>query len=192
VIFDVSGVPVTRRRVRKVRIWMTLLLLTPVCLALISLLAFGTSGPPEPVIHPRSTPHGYQAITDADFGYAIPSGYQQNTTWTDQNADFLYGSSGAFVAETLASPDHPPTASSPPPLSFSSFGEPRLVPFTAHGMHAVTVPGTRQAWEEQITRPGGWIATAVDAWEADTSTQIWLLVHAPAGIARTVVASLQG
>ncbi len=171
---------------------MALLLLTPVCLAGISLLAFNTTGPPEPVVHPRSTPTGYRAITDAYFGYVVPSGFKQNTTWTDQNGDFFYGTPSAYVAETLLSPKHGPTAGSAPPPPFQAFGVPKPTPFSARGVHGVTVPGTHGAWQEQISRPGGFVATAVDAWEPATSSQIWLLVHAPPAVVRTVLASLKG
>jgi hypothetical protein len=192
VLFDVSGVPVTRERIRKTRRWMLLLLLTPLCLFGISVLAFGTSGPPEPVVHPRSTPRGYEAVTDSYFGYAVPASYTQNTTWTDQNGDFLYGTQRTFVAETEAILTRSPTAGAQAPPAFKSFGERTLVPYRTGPAHRVTVPGTRIAFEEQITRPGGWRATAVDAWEQDTTTQVWLLIRAPASVTRQVLASFQG
>jgi hypothetical protein len=192
VLFDTSGVPVTRERVRRTRRWMLLLLLTPLCLFGISILAFGTSGPPEPVVHPRSMPPGYQAVTDSYFGYAVPNSYTQNTTWTDQNGDFLYGRQNAFVAETEAILTHTPTAASPPPSSFKSFGERTLVPYRVGPAHRVTVPGTHIAFEEQITRPGGWVATAIDAWQQGTTTQVWLLIRAPGSVTHQVVASFQG
>jgi hypothetical protein len=192
VIFDVSGVPVTRERVRKTRRWMLLLLLTPLCLFGLSVLAFGTNGPDEPVVHPRSTPRGWQAITDSYFGYAVPASYTQNTTWTDQDGDFFYGREGAFVAETESILNRAPTATAHPPPSFRSAGEPTLVAYTVGPAHRVTVAGTRIAFEEQVTRPGGWKATAIDAWQWDTTTQVWLLIHAPASVTGQVMASFQG
>jgi hypothetical protein len=192
VLFDTSGVLVTPERVRRTRSWMLLLLLTPLCLFGISVLAFGTSGPPEPVVHPYSTPAGYVAVTDSYFGYAVPKSYTQNTTWTDQNGDFLYGRQSAFVAETEAILTHSPTAASTPPPSFKSFGERTLVAYRAGPAHPVTVPGTHIAFEEQITRPGGWVATAIDAWERGTTTQVWLLIRASPSVTRHVIASFQG
>jgi hypothetical protein len=172
--------------------WMLLLLLTPVCLAGISLLAFDTGGPPEPTVEPITTPAGWYAVTDADFGYAVPDAYQQNTTWTDQNGDFFYGRAGAFVAETLLVTKKSPTAASPPPASFRSFGQPTLAPYVLHGGHAVKVKGTNYGYEETLTRPGGYQAEVLDTWEASSSTQMWLLIRAPASVTRTVLASLQG
>jgi hypothetical protein len=192
VLFDVEGQPVTRERVRRTRRWLLLLLLTPICLFGISILAFGTSGPPEPVVHPRVTPHGWQAVTDAYFGYAVPAGYKQNTTWTSQNGQFFYGTPKAYVAETEAILKTSPAADTAPPSAFQSFGEPKLVTYTAGPAHRVSVPGVRIAFERTITRPGGWTATAVDVWEKISSTQAWLLIHAPASVTRQVIASFQG
>jgi hypothetical protein len=171
---------------------MLLLLLTPVCLAGISLLTFATDGPSEPTVHPRAVPSGYYAVTDADFGYSLPNAYQQNTSWTDQNGDFLYGNAKAFVAETLLVVNQRPTAQSRPPSSLESFGEPAPVPYTLRAGHSIDVPGTSYAFEATMTRPGGYQAVIIDAWESSSSTQMWLMLHSPATVTRTVIASLQG
>lgn len=184
--------PLSRPRVRRTRLWMVLLLLTPVVLAAISLLAFDTGGPPEPSVKPLVTPAGWYGVTDADFGYSVPDAYQQNTTWTDQNGDFFYGTAPAFVAETLLVTKTAPTAASRPPASFESFGQNEVAPYALHGGHAITVPGTQFGYEELLTRPGGYRAVVVDTWEAATSTQMWLLLRTPASVAATVIASLQG
>jgi hypothetical protein len=184
--------PEHRKRVRRTRVWMVLLLLTPVCLATISLLAFSTSGPPEPSVAPRLTPAGWYGVTDADFGYAVPNAYQQNTTWTDQNGDFFYGTAQAFVAETLLVTKVSPTAASPAPDSLRSFGESTLAPYTLHGGHTVSIPGTNYAFEEKMTRPDGYQAEVLDTWESDSSTQMWLLIRSSPAVTRTVLASLQG
>jgi hypothetical protein len=188
-----GDLPPPRSQVRRNRTWMTLLLLTPVILAGLAVLAFATDGGGGPSVKPRSVPAGYDAITDSYFGYVVPKSYQQNTTWTDQNADFFYGEAPAFVAETLLITKMSPTPSSHPPASFGSFGQLKSpVPYTVSDGHAVRIPGTAFAYEESITRPGGYHALALDAWERDSSTQVWLLIRAPARVTSTVVASLQG
>jgi hypothetical protein len=184
--------PPSRKRVRRTRVWMVLLLLTPVVLATISLLAFSTSGPPEPSVTPRLTPPGWYAVTDADFGYAVPNADQQNTTWTDQNGDFFYGTAQNFVAETLLVTKTSPNAASPTPASFRSFGLSTLAPYALHGGHTVSIPGTNYAFEETLTRPGGYHADVLDTWESDSSTQMWLLIRAAPAVTRTVLASLRG
>lgn len=183
--------PPSRQRVRRTRLWMLLLLLTPVCLAVISLLTYAASNP-EPVVHPTSTPQGWQAITDAYFGYAVPASYSQNAGWTDTDADYFYGNPAAFVAETLVVAKTSPTAATRPPASFKDFAEQSPVPYSLSGGHPLSVPGTNFGWEATVTRPGGFRATAVDAWESGTQTEIWLLIRAPAAVTRQVVASLQG
>ena len=41
-------------------------------------------------------------------------------------------------------------------------------------------------------RPGGFQATAVDAWQASTGAEIWLLVDADAATTSRILASLSG
>jgi hypothetical protein len=172
--------------------WMLLMLLTPVCLAGISILVYATDGPNEPTVEPIVTPAGYYGVTDADFGYAVPNAYQQNTTWTDQNGDFMYGGAGAFVAETELIAKTSPTATSPPPPSLAVFGQAAPVPYTLHGGHRVSVRGTAFAYEATMTRPGGYHAVVIDTWEASSSTQMWLVIRAPADVTHNVITSLQG
>lgn len=189
---DVSGQPVTKARVRRTRAWMLLLLLTPACLILVVALAIGTRGPREPAVRPAAVPAGYRPITDAYFAYAVPHGYAQNTTWTDQNGDFLYGTSRGFVAETMAVRSRPPTAASRPPASFQSFGLPAPTAYRTGTWRPIRVPGAQAAYETSIVRAHGWRATAVDVWMKRSSTQVWLLVHGPDGLAARVLTSLRG
>ncbi len=187
-----AGPPPSRQRVRRTRTWMLLLLLTPVVLAGISLLTFTTGGPSEPTVQPVVVPAGYSAITDADFGYSVPKTYTQNLAWTDQNGDFFYGEPHAFVAETLLVSKVPPGPRTRPPASFESFGQPDPVPYSVGDGRTVRVPGTAYGYEEYVTRPGGYRALALEAWERSSSTELWLLVRAPATVTRTVIASLRG
>jgi len=180
-------------QVRRTRSWMLLFLLTPVCLAVVVWISVGSGGPVEPVVHPVTTPPGYRAITDAYYGYAVPRGYRPNGTWTDANGDFLYGTPAhGWVAETMLITKRRPAATTAPPASFEAFGERKPTPFRVSGGHPVRVADTTFAYEVDITRPGGWHAVAVDTWLRDSSTQMWLLVHAPPAVTRTVVASLRG
>jgi hypothetical protein len=182
-----------RPQVRRTRLWMSLLLLTPVCLFGIAILVLESKGPAEPTVKPLSTPPGYQAITDAYYGYAVPASYSQNTTWTDQNGDFFYGTGkGGWVAETMLVTKHSPGPATAPPVSFRSFGENKPTPYTVSGGHAVRVADTAFAYEVDITRPGGWHAVAVDTWLSDSTTQMWLLVKASPPVTQTVISSLRG
>lgn len=188
-----DGPPPTRAEVRRTRLWLLLFLLTPVCLAVVVAFAFGIAGPPEPVVHPVSVPSGYRAISDAYYGYAVPTSYRQNPAWTDANGDYFYGTPAhGWVAETLLVRHHPPTARTAPPTTFRFDGEVRSTPFRLSGGHPIRVARTSFAWAVEVTRPGGWHALAVDTWLQDSSTQMWLLVKAPPAVTRAVVASLRG
>jgi hypothetical protein len=190
--YEAPALPPTPAARRRVRQWMVLLLLTPVCLGIITLLVFETNGPPEPVVAARTVPAGYRAVTDAYFGYAVPTRWTENVTWTDQNADWFYGTARGFVAETMLVPKHAPTTAAAPPLSFATFGLPDPAPYHLSGGHTVAVPGTAFTWVETLTRADGWTGTAIDTWEPSTTTEVWLLVHARQTTVRAVLASLQG
>ena len=174
---------------------MATLLLAPLCLAAVSLLALRSGGPSEPVVEPTVRPAGYLAVTDATYGYAVPSSYAQNPAWTDQNGDFFYGTARAFAAETLVSTQRPPGPRAAPPAAFDSFGASGPVVSDLGPARRIAVSGTEGAWERTVTRPGGWHGVAVDAWEPSSThelIEIWLLVKAPAEVTRTVLSSLQG
>jgi hypothetical protein len=78
------------------------------------------------------------------------------------------------------------------PKALQSFGTDSPTGFTLVGGHRITVPGTNFAWAVTLTRPGGFRAPAVDVWEANSQTQLWVMVHSTAAIDHTVLASLQG
>ena len=42
-----------------------------------------------------------------------------------------------------------------------------------------------------MTRPGGFEATAIDAWQSSSGAEIWLLVRADPATTAAVLASLQ-
>jgi hypothetical protein len=185
--------PRTRVEVKRTRRWMLLMLLTPVVIIVVVWLDFDSSVFRLPVVPPVATPKGYTAITDAYYGYSVPATYEQNPSWTDADGDFFYGTTaGGWVAETMLVTKHSPTAATKPPSSFALFGEPTPTPYRVSGGHRVRVDDTTFAYEETITRPDGWRAVAVDTWLGDSSTQMWLLVKAPPGVTRTVIASLRG
>lgn len=189
---EVAAPAQARRQVRRTRSWLLLLLLSPVCFLVVLYVSFGTSGPPQPVVHPALLPAGYTAVTDSDFGYAVPAGYRQNPTWTDANGDFFYGTPAAFVAEAMLLPRKPPGPRTAAPAALEAFGRDRPARLTLAAPRRVRVPGTAAAWRYSVTGPGGFTAVALDTWEPATSTQMWLLVHAPAAVTAEVLSSLQG
>ncbi|MDA8282821.1 MAG: hypothetical protein M0Z42_05865 [Actinomycetota bacterium] len=182
--------PVQARRNRR---WLLLFLMTPICLGVAVAFAYGVGGRAEPQVPPLSVPAGYLAISDAYYGYAVPSAYQLNGNWTDANGDWFYGSPQAFVAETMLVTKRSPTPSTRLPLQLQADGQLRgPVPLHVVGGRRITVPYAAFAYELQLSRPGGWHAVAIDTWLPDSSTQMWLLVRASPPVTQAVVSSLQG
>ena len=48
------------------------------------------------------------------------------------------------------------------------------------------------AYRHLLTRPGGFQAVAIDAWQAGSGAEVWLLVHADPATTATVIGSLSG
>ena len=47
------------------------------------------------------------------------------------------------------------------------------------------------AYRYTMTRPGGFEATAIDAWQSRSGAEIWLLIRADPATTASVLASLQ-
>lgn len=193
-VLEKKGPPPPQRVVaRRNRRWLLLFLLSPVCLAIAVAFAYGVAGPPEPSVPARSVPPGFKAITDAYYGYSVPSSYAQNASWTDANGDWFYGTPQAFVAETMLITKHSPTAATSLPTAVQFDAESRhAVDWRLGAGQRIVVPHATFAYEVALTRPGGVRAVAVDTWLRDSSTQMWLIIHAPARVTSAVIASLQG
>lgn len=178
-----------RRRNRR---WFILLLMTPAVFGLLAVLAVVTNGPPEPSVKPVSVPTGYRAISDAYFGYAIPSGWTVNRAFSDTNADFFYGTGLSWVGENLRIAKTAPLPGADPPTQLATFGQAGSLPYQLGTARPVTVPGIAVAYQYDVTRPNGFHATALEVWERSSDTDMWLLVHANPSVTTTILASLAG
>jgi hypothetical protein len=172
--------------------WMLLMAMTPVVFGILYALGVFTGGDPEPVVNPIHTPAGYSGVTDAYFGFAIPSNWKENSAFSDSNGDFYYNGPGGWVGERESIAKTSPTPSTPVPESLKSFDIAVPTGFTLVGGHRITVPGATYAWAVTLTRPGGFRASAVDVWEAHSQTELWMMVNSSASTDRTVIDSLQG
>lgn len=178
-----------RRRNRR---WLVLLMLTPVIMTILAVLAFTTKGPPEPSVRPRSIPAGYRAISDAYFGYAIPSAWSENPAFTDANGDFFYQGQSGWVGENVRIRATRPVPGADVPVPLATFGQGQAVPYELSGGRPVTIPGVAAAWTYDMRRANGFHATAVEVWQASSQTEMWLLINAGPAVAPVIVASLQG
>jgi hypothetical protein len=179
-------------QVRRNRRWLLVLAIVPVAVAIVSVFVNLSGGAPEPVVHPLRTPPGYQAVTDAYFGFAIPKRWPQNGSLSDPNGDFYYNGAGGWVGESERIAKASPGPSTPVPEALWAYGVTTPTKFASSGGHRINVPGTNFAWAVTLTRPDGSTSQAVDVWERNSQTEAWLVVHASPAVERTVLGSLQG
>jgi hypothetical protein len=179
----------TRRRNRR---WMGLVLFPSLLIGAVALIAAVVAGSGSSSIHPTQVPSGYRAVSDQYFAYAVPSTWSQSAAYTDDVGDLDTQGQSGWAAEHVGARADPPTAGEAPPASFATFGESRPVPYRIGPAVATTVKGASMAFRYSLTRPGGFQATAVDAWQASTGAEIWLLVDADAATTSRILASLSG
>jgi hypothetical protein len=171
--------------------WMILLALTPIVFIILYVISVYSPHEGDPVVEPIRVPTGYYAITDAYFGYSIPSGWKENSAFSDSNGDFYYNGPGGWAGENLSIKKVSPTPSSPVPESLQSFDTAVPTPFQETHGHVIKVPGAAFAWAVTLQRPDGFVAQAVDVWERRSQTQLWLMVKSSAKTDATVLASLR-
>lgn len=178
-----------RRRNRKLMAWVAVpgVLLGSAALAA-SLVASG--GPPRPA--PVRVPPGYQAVDDGVFAYAIPRSWSKNLAFSDDTGDLDYSGTDGWAGEFLGARSSAPQPGERPPPSFADFGENRPTPYAIGAPRQVRVEGATVAFTYRVTRPGGFTAVAIDAWQSSSGAEIWLLVHAPSSVATTIVSTLRG
>lgn len=164
--------------------------LTPVLIGGIT-AAVSALGPSSPTVA-ITPPAGFQAVTDAYYGYAVPRAWGADSSATDATGDYLYRGAGGWAGETLRDRGTPPVAGEAAPPSLGVFAEPHPVPFTLVGGRGVTVPGASAALAFQLVRGGRVDAQVLDVWTAGSRTELWLAVHADPATTRAVLGSLRG
>jgi hypothetical protein len=176
----------TRRRNRR---WMSLVLFPSVAVGAVALIAAVVADSGSTSVHPVLVPAGYRAVSDGSFAYAAPIAWAQSAAYTDDVGDLDTQGATGWVAEHLGARTTPPTAAETPPASFATFGESRPTPYRLGPAAPTQVRGTSIAFRYSLTRPG-FQATAINAWQASTGAEIWLLIHADPATTSRVVASL--
>ena len=177
---------------RKNRRWMLVIVVPALilgALALIAALAFGSEGSP---VRPASVPPGYRAVSDGYFAYAVPDAWSQNDAYTDDVGDLDTQGPSGWVGEHLGARTAPPGPGGTPPSSFAVFGEARPTPYRLGPAIRVSVKGASVAYRYTLTRPQGFAAVAINAWQAGSGAELWLLVHADPPTTSAVVTSLKG
>ena len=178
-----------RRRNRKLMAWVAVPGVLLGAAALAASLAAG-SGPPAP--RPLTVPPGFQAVNDGVFAYSVPRSWSKNLAYSDDTGDLDYSGSTGWVGEYLGARQSPPVGGERPPASFSVFGQNRPTPYAVGPAQKITVAGATAAFRYRISRPGGFEAVAINAWQSSSGAEIWLLVHAPPDVTTTIIGSLKG
>jgi hypothetical protein len=157
----------------------------------VSLIASVLAGRGSPSVHPRAVPAGYRALSsDGVFAYAVPSDWTTNSAYSDDVGDLDTQGKAGWVAEHLGARATPPVAGESPPSSFAAFGEPKPSPYHLGPAQPTTVPGASVAFRYQMTRLGGFVGTAIDAWQSGSGAELWLLIDAPPATTETILTTL--
>jgi hypothetical protein len=179
----------TRRRNRRL---ISYILVPSLLVGTAALLAALIASRGGPSIRPLSVPPGYQSVSDGYFAYAVPSSWSQSEAYTDDVGDLDTQGTTGWAAEHVDARADAPKSGETPPSSFAAFGEPRPTAYQIGVATATSVPGANVAYRYLVTRPGGFQATAIDAWQANTGAEMWLLVDADANTTSAILASLRG
>ena len=184
--------PYERAVRRKNRRWMAAIAIPALVLGVVALIASLELGSSGSSVRPATVPPGYRAVSDTYFAYAVPASWSQNNAYTDDVGDLDTSGPSGWVAEHLAGRTSPPTVGEAPPSSFAAFGEAQSTPYQMSGATPVTVKGASVAYRYTLSRPAGFQAVAIDAWQANTGAELWFLVHADPSTTAAVIGSLKG
>jgi hypothetical protein len=177
---------------RKNRRWMTLVAVPALILGAGALAAALLADSGGSSVHPVNVPTGFRAISDGYFAYAVPGSWSQSSAYTDDVGDLDTQGPSGWAAEHLSGRTSPPGPNEAAPATFATFGEPRPVPYQLGPATPLQVKGAAVAYRYLLTRPDGFQAVAVDAWQSGNGAEIWLLVHADTATTATVISSLSG
>jgi hypothetical protein len=184
--------PVERAVRRKNRRWMSVVLLPSLLIGVVALIATVVASSSGPSVHPRVVPPGFRAVSDGFFAYAVPSSWSQSSAYTDNVGDLDNEGRSGWVGEHVGARPGPPVPGEAPPAALAAFGEPRPLPYRLGPATPIQVSGASLAYRYSLTRPGGFEATLVDAWQSGPGAEIWILIRADAPTTATVLSSLNG
>jgi hypothetical protein len=184
---DADLTPAEKQVRRRNRQWFLVIAIPAVVLGGAALAASIIADQSTPSVKPLSVPAGYKAVSDGVFAYAVPTAWATNDLYTDDAGDLYTSGETGWVAEHVDARPTPPVAGEAPPEAFRAFGVNAPSSYEISGGQPTRVAGAAVAFRYQVTRPGGFQATAIDAWQSSSGAQIWLLVDAsPATTAQII------
>ena len=177
--------PAERKVRRRNRQWFLVIAIPAAVLGVIALIASIVADQSTPSVKPVTVPAGYKAVSDGIFAYAVPRACATNDFFTDDAGDLETSGTTGWVAEHVDARAVAPAAGETPPYALEALGANKPTPFDISTAAPIRVPGAATAFSYEITRPGGFRATTVNAWQASSGAEIWLEVDAsPATTAR--------
>lgn len=168
------------------------LLVLPVVVGVLSILILKAQGSTSIAsVRPTTVPAGYRSVSDGFVGYAIPSAWTRSSAWDGNNGDYFYQGRSGWLGESVGVRASLPVPGRGPPSQLEMFGQVAPRPYTLGPAHRVTIAGTDRAWTYRLSRPGGFSATAIEAWQRGDQTETWMLVRADPATTSTILATLR-
>jgi hypothetical protein len=183
--------PAERKLIKRNRLWLIGVAAPSLAIgagALVAALELSSQAPP---VKPLRVPAGYQAINDGYFAYSVPSAWSTSQLYSDDDGDLDTSGPSGWAAENVAPVATTPPANATPPSTFEDFGEPKATPYTISPAVPTSVTGASVAYRYVVTRPGGFTATAVNAYQYKSGADIWLLIYAPPAITTEILSTLR-
>jgi hypothetical protein len=179
-----------QRTRRRNRIWLlSITLVTLIMLAGGFYVGNLTASPPPPT--PSRVPSGYKTVADGYFAYAVPSNWATSNLYSDFAGDLYNGGPSGWAGESTGARATAPYLGEPQPKALEAFGYDPPQPYQIGAGHPTSVSGATVAYEYTVTRPGGFTATAVDAWLASSGAELWLLIHASPATTNEILSTLR-
>jgi hypothetical protein len=170
--------PAEKKVRRRNRQWFMVIAIPAAVVGVAALAASIIADQSTPSVKPVSVPAGYKAVSDGVFAYAVPAAWTTSDLYTDDVGDLDTAGPSGWVAEHVSVRPNPPVAGETPPETFRAFGVNTPSSYQISGGQPTRVPGAAVAFRYQVSRPGGFQATAIDAWQSGSLAEIWLLVDA--------------
>jgi hypothetical protein len=176
---------------RSNRRWMLFLAIPSVAILVLALVFTGVFVNNEPSGPKIVVPPGYQAMNDGYFSYAVPSAWKNNPSNSDQAGDQDTSGPTGFAAEHIAYSRTAPQLGSAAPVQLQALGAPNPTPFGLTGGQSIQIPGTSAAFRYVATRPDGFAATVINAYDYNAAVELWLMIDSPPAVTQTIVSSLR-
>jgi hypothetical protein len=184
--------PAERAIAKKNRRWLMTIALPTLVVGTIGILVSLYAATRGQTVTPSAVPAGYKSVPDGYFAYAVPSTWTTSILFSDYAGDLYNGEQSSWAAENLGTRLNPPTPGEAQPSSFKSFGQNVPTAYQLGPARLISVAGATVTYEYRMTRPGGFEATAVDAWESHTGAELWLLIHASPATTAEILGTLKG